>query len=68
MLPARRFKAERQSFAYIKNLLEAYDNLAVMTILDGQKGIFEVKSHDSMAEELEAVLRGISKEVDLEEV
>ena len=68
MLITRRYKTRRQSFAHIKNLLEGYDNLAIMTILDGSAGLFELKCHDSMKEELVTVLYSISKEVDLEEL
>ncbi|MDH3974002.1 MAG: DUF4911 domain-containing protein [Deltaproteobacteria bacterium] len=68
MLITRRYRAHRKSFAHMKNLLEAYDNLAVMTILDGPGGLFELKCHISMSRELATVVNSISKEVDLVEL
>lgn len=68
MLHTKRYKAQQQSFAYIKNLLEGYDNLAIMTILDGSAGLFDLKCHPSMKEELERVINSISEEIDLEEL
>lgn len=68
MLTTRRYRANNKSFAYIKNLLEGYDNLAIMTILGGPGGVFELKCDDSMAKELSTVVKWISKEVDLEEL
>ena len=58
---------DSRSFAYIKNLLEGYDNLVIMTILDGSNGIFELKFDSSMAEEAKTVLKALKEELDLEE-
>jgi len=68
MLITRRFQASHKSFAHIKYLLESYDNLAIMTILDGSAGLFDLKCDDSMTRELAEVIKGISQEIDLEEL
>ena len=67
MLKRRRYKTGHRSFAYIKNLLEGYDNLAIMTVLDGSKGLFDLKFDESMTQEVTTIINSISKEVDLEE-
>ena len=68
MLTTRKYRACTKSFAHIKNLLEGYDNLAIMTILSGSGGLFELKFDNSMTEEFLTVLEKISEEFDLEEL
>jgi hypothetical protein len=64
----RRFKTEPPLLSKIKNLLEGYDGLTLMTTLEPKEGIFELLFTEGMAAELDSVIKGIGKEVPLDEI
>ena len=53
------YQVDPSQLSYVKNLLEGYDNLGLMTTLDGQRGIFEIKAPLSMIKETERVVATI---------
>ncbi len=50
---------------YFNKIIESMDNLGVVTIIDGKKGIIEIKSPFSNRDELFDVLNNIGKKYDL---
>ncbi|MBE9536035.1 MAG: DUF4911 domain-containing protein [Proteobacteria bacterium] len=64
----RRFKTEPPLLSKIKNLLEGYDGLTIMTAVEPKKGIFELIFTEGLAAELDSVIKGIGKEVPLDEI
>ena len=64
----RRFKTEPPLLSKIKNLLEGYDGLTLMTTTEPKEGIFELLFTEGMAAELDSVMEGIGKEVPLDEL
>ncbi len=67
-VPARRHQADPKTLSHIKNLLEGYDHLAVMSTVDGKKGIFELLFTEGMSGEVAAAMDGIRGEVPIREV
>lgn len=61
----RRFKTEPCLLSKVKNLLEGYDGLTLMTAVEPKKGIFELLFTEGMVAELDSVMEGIGKEVPL---
>ena len=64
---ALRYKTSTAGLARIKNLLEGYDNLALMTIKDTRDGIFELIVTEGMLDEVKDVMNAIREEEPLEE-
>lgn len=64
----RRFKTEPPLLSKVKNLLEGYDGLTIMTALEPKVGIFELLFTVEMAAELDSVINGIGKELPLSEI
>ena len=64
----RRFKTEPPLLSKVKNLLEGYDGLTIMTAVEPKKGIFELLFTEGMAEEVDSVMKGIGKELPLSEI
>lgn len=59
------FKTEPRLLAHVKNLLEGYDNLALMTIVNGREGHFELIFPEGRKNEVVSIIEGIGKEVNL---
>ena len=59
----KRYKTKKEFLSYIKNLLEGYDNMAIMTTIDGKEGIFELSYCAAIGEEVDKVMEGIGREV-----
>lgn len=64
----RRFKTEPPLLSRVKNLLEGYDGLALMTTIEPKEGIFELLFTDGMAADVNLVMEGIGKELPLDEI
>ncbi len=58
-MPGLQYQVDPKQLSYIKNLLEGYDNLGLMTTLDQQQGTFEIKSPASMLRETERVAEAV---------
>ena len=63
----KRYKTEPASLSRIKNLLEGYDNLAVMSTVDAKEGLFELKFPECLKEEVLSVMGGIREAVEIRE-
>ena len=59
------FKTESRLLSHIKNLLEGYDNLTMMTIVNAKEGQFELIFPEGRKEEVLSTMEGIGKEVNL---
>lgn len=66
MSSRRRFRTEPRLLSHIKNILEGYDNLTVMSTVDAKEGLFELIYPESEEGEVLIVMKGIEKEVNVE--
>lgn len=64
----KRFKTEPPLLSKIKNLLEGYDGLTIMTAVKPKEGIFELLFTEGMAAEVSTVMEGIAAEIPLNEI
>ena len=64
----RRFKTDPPLLSKLKNLLEGYDGLTIMTALEPKDGIFELLFTEGMEAEVDTVMEGIGKELPLDEI
>jgi hypothetical protein len=64
----RRFKTAPPLLSKVKNLLEGYDGLTIMTAIEPKNGIFDLLFPEEMAQELGSVIKGICKELPLSEI
>lgn len=68
MSSKRQFKTEGRLLSHIKNILEGYDNLTVMSTVDAKMGLFDVIYPESREEEVLIVMKGIKEEVNIEDL
>ncbi len=64
----RRFKTEPPLLSKVKNLLEGYDGLTIMTTIEPKEGIFELLFTEGMAGEVDLITKGIGKEILINEI
>jgi len=62
------YKVAAYDLFYIKNVLEGYDNVTVMTTVSAKEGIFELVYPEGMALEVKRIIEKIKEEVQVEEV
>ena len=63
------FKTEPRLLSHVKNLLEGYDNLTVMTVVNAQEGLFELIFPEGPEREVVSIMEEIKKEIrDLENI
>ena len=58
----------RSDIAYFKFLLEAHDNLGVMTVLDKYAAVLRVSFAAGREEEIQDFFKGISRDIPVQEV
>ncbi len=68
MSSKRQFKTEGRLLSHIKNILEGYDNLTVMSTVDAKRGLFDVIYPESREEEVLIVMKGIKGEINIEDL
>ena len=66
MSSKRQFKTEARLLSHIKNILEGYDNLTLMSTVDAKRGLFDLIYPESREEEVLSVMEGIKEEVNIE--
>ncbi len=59
------YKTESRLLSHVKNLLEGYDNLTLMTIVNAKEGHFELIFPEGRKDEVVSIMEGIGKEVNL---
>lgn len=59
---------KRSDIAYFKFLLEAHDNLGVMTVLDKYAAVLRVSFAAGCEEEMQDFFKGISQDIPVHEV
>ena len=55
-------KSDPADIIFFDKIIESMDNLAVVTVLDGKKGMFEILVTSCCKQELLEVLEGMGKE------
>jgi len=64
----RRYKSESRFLSHIKNLVESYDNVAVMTAVDAKDGVFELQFPDGLKNDVWNMMEGIKAETEIREL
>jgi hypothetical protein len=64
----RYFMVPPEEIAYVGFVVHAYEGLAVVRTLDGRLGLIEMLVAPDLEEELDALLRELSRELALREV
>ncbi len=59
-------KLRRRDIVFFKFILESYDNLGYMTVVDKYEAVLKVSFSPGQRKEMENFLSGISQEIDLE--
>lgn len=65
---ARYFMLPPEEIAYVGFVIHSYEGLGVVRTLDGDAGLVEILLSPQMEEELEDLLRALSKEVPMQEL
>ena len=61
-------RIRRRDIAYFKFILEAHDNLGVMSVVDKYEAVLQVSFATGREEEMQEILRGIALSIPLDEV
>lgn len=61
-------RVHRKDIAYLKFILEGYDNLALLTVVDKYEAVLHLSYGPGRQEEILEFLEGMSKEIHLEKV
>ena len=64
----RYFKIDQRDIAFLQYTIEAYEDLAVVRTVDPSEGIVELIVAPDFVRETDEVLRGLSKEIEMEEI
>lgn len=64
----RYFKIDQRYIAFLQYTIEAYEELAVVRTVNPGEGIVELIIAPDFVKETDEVLRGLSKEIALEEI
>lgn len=59
-------KAPRESLAFIKAILEGYDNLAIMTTLDPKEGLLEIRVPQQAVSTIKPMLKELLEKKQLQ--
>lgn len=57
----RRFIMNREGIGFFKSILESYEEVALLTVLDGKKGEIEVIYPESAEEVVEAIMNDMGR-------
>ena len=61
-------RVKRRDIAYLKFILEGYDNLALLSVVDKYEAVLHLSYAPGRLEEVQEFLDGVSKEIHLEKV
>ena len=64
----RYFKIDQRHIAFLQYTIEAYEHLAVLRTVDPHEGIVELIIAPDFVKESEELLRGLRKEIVMEEI
>lgn len=64
----RYFKVAHRDMVYLKFILEAYEGMNVMSTVDNQAGIIRIAIMPGFVEDMDALLAGLGKKVNMEPV
>ncbi|MDJ0780651.1 MAG: DUF4911 domain-containing protein [Desulfosarcinaceae bacterium] len=58
-----RYRVDRRQIAYLKFIVESYDNLALVTTLDPHQGIIELRVPPGCEATVEALMADLGREI-----
>jgi hypothetical protein len=64
----RTYRIDRREIAYLKFILEGYDNLAIMTTLDSRAGLIALYIPPGFESEVDEIMMDLSREIMIEPV
>jgi len=62
------YRIDRREISFLKFILEAYDGLAVLTIIDSEKGIVVINIAPGCEADVEMILQDLKKNVMIENI
>ncbi len=64
----RYFKIDQRAIAFLQYTIEAYEDLAIVRTVNPKEGIVELIIAPDFTKQMDEVLSGLSKEMEMEEV
>ncbi len=62
------FSVDRCDIAYLRFIIESYDNLAILSTVDSGKGIVSLNIPIDFIEDAQQLVRELSKEISIREI
>ncbi len=62
------FSVDRCDIAYLRFIIESYDNLAILSTVDSEKGIVSLTIPIDFIEDAEQLVRELAKEISISEI
>jgi hypothetical protein len=67
-LASCRIRIDPEQIYFLKFILEAYDNLTIMSTVDRVEGVMELKYPSELEQDVKGVLRSMAQRLRLEEL
>jgi len=67
-LASLRIRIDPEQIYFLKFILEAYDNLTIMSTVDRIEGVMELKYPPELEQDVKGVLQGMAQRLKLEEI
>ena len=67
-LASLRIRIDSEQIYFLKFILEAYDNLTIMSTVDRIEGVMELKYPPELEEDVKGVLQSMAQRLKLEEL
>ncbi len=64
----RDLRLQRRDIAYVKYILEGYENLATVTTIDRSESVVRLSIVPDFASDVEGILNALKKEIDIYEI
>lgn len=61
----RCYRVDRRQISYVKFILEAYDNVAVMSTLDSRQAVIQVTVAPGCETMVDGIIKGLAGEIDV---
>lgn len=64
----RYFRVDRRDLVYLKFILEGYDNMSVLSTVDGREGIVRLVVPEGFAADIAQLVEALKNEIELTEL
>jgi hypothetical protein len=62
------FSVDRADIAYLRFIIESYDNLAILSTVDAKNGIVSLSVPYCLVEDAEQLVRALKSEIEIREI